>query len=90
MSELEVVCRVSDIPDEIKIDLSKMEDVFTVGEIQLPANVRTKIPAGHIVAQVSFIAEEVAATPEAAEVGATPTEPEVITEKKAEEPAAEE
>jgi large subunit ribosomal protein L25 len=90
MSELEVVCRVSDIPDEIKIDLSKMEDVFTVGEIQLPPNVRTKVPSGHIVAQVSFVAEEVVATPEAAEVGAVPTEPEVITEKKPTEEAAEE
>lgn len=89
MTELEVICRVSDIPDEIKVDLSKMEDVFTVGEIQLPPGVKTKVPAGHIVAQVSFIAEEVVATPEAAEVGAAPAEPEVITEKKAEEEAEE-
>ena len=90
MTELEVVCRVSDIPDEIRIDLSKMEDVFTVGEIQLPSNVKTKVPAGHIVAQVSFVAEEVAPTPEAGEVAAAPTEPEVITEKKPTEEAAEE
>lgn len=88
MSDLEVVCRVADIPSEIKVDLSKMEDVFTVGDVVLPEGVRTKVPPHHIVAQVSFIAEEVAA-PEAAEVAAAATEPEVITEKKAAEEAEE-
>src|SRR5688572_21056032 len=43
MSQLEVVCKVSDIPSEIKVDLSKMEDVFTVAEIQLPPGVRTNV-----------------------------------------------
>lgn len=88
MTELEVICRVMDIPGEIKIDLSKMDEVFTVGEIQLPPNVRTKVSTHQIVAQVTFVAEEVVATAEAAEVGAAGAEPEVITEKKAEEKAA--
>ena len=89
MTELPVICRVKDIPGEIKVDLSKMEDIFTVGEIQMPPGVRTKLPAHHIAAQVSFIAEEVVATPEAADVAAAgAAEPEVITEKKAEEKAA--
>lgn len=91
MTQLDVICKVSEIPGEIKIDLSKMEDLFTVGEIQLPPGVRTKVPAHQIVAQVTFVAEEVIAAPEAAEVAAVAAEPEVITEKKAaEEPAAEE
>jgi hypothetical protein len=88
MTELEVICRVMDIPGEIKIDLSRMEDSFTVGEIALPPNVRTKVPVHNIVAQVTFVAEEETTTAEAAEVEAGAAEPEVITEKKAEEKAA--
>ena len=91
MTELEVICKVKDIPEEIKVDIGKMEDVFTVGEIQLPPGVRTKLAPHYLVAQVTFVKEEVIAppTPEAAEVAAGPAEPEVITEKKAEEKAAE-
>lgn len=89
MSDLEVICRVADIPGEIKVDLSKMEEVFTVSEIQLPEGVRTKVSPYHIVAQVSFIAEEVVASPEAAEVAAGAAEPEVITEKKPTEEGSE-
>ena len=88
MNQLEVVCKVSDIPGEIKVDISKMEDVFTVSDVQLPEGVRTNVDPDQIVAQISFVAEEVAAAPEAAEVEAA-VEPEVITEKK-EEAAAEE
>ena len=50
---------------------------------------RTKIPAHQIVAQVTFVAEDIVAAPEAAEVVAT-AEPEVITEKKVEEAPADE
>jgi large subunit ribosomal protein L25 len=89
MSQLEVICKVSEIPSEIKVDISKMEEMFTVSEIQLPPGVRTKVSPHQIVAQVTYVAEEVVAAPEAAEVAGA-AEPEVITEKKAEEPAAEE
>jgi large subunit ribosomal protein L25 len=85
MTQLEVICKVSEIPDEIKVDISKMEEVFTVGELQLPPGVRTKVNPNQLVAQITQVLEEVAAT-EAAEPGAT-AEPEVITEKKAEEGA---
>ncbi len=81
MTELEVICRVKDIPDEIKVDLSKMENVFTVSQIQLPEGVRTKVSPNHLVAQITFVQEEVVAA-EAAEVTAGGAEPEVITEKK--------
>lgn len=89
MTQLEVICKVSDIPDEIKVDISKMEDVFTVGQIVLPATVRTKIDPAQVVAQISLIMEEVVAA-EATEVEATGAEPEVITEKKPEAGAEEE
>ena len=89
-SQLEVICKVSEIPSEIRVDISKMEDVFTIGEIQLPPGVRTKLPPHLLVAQISFVQEEVVATPEAVEVGATPAEPEVLTESKKTEEGAEE
>jgi large subunit ribosomal protein L25 len=89
MTQLDVVCKVSEIPDEIKVDITKMDNVFTVGEIQLPAGVRTKVSPHQLVAQVTLVLEEVAASPEAAEVTAGGAEPEVITEKKADDKAAE-
>jgi large subunit ribosomal protein L25 len=86
MTQLEVICKVAEIPDEIKVDISKMEEVLTVGEIQLPPGVRTKVSPYLLVAQITTVLEEVAVAPEAAEV-AVVAEPEVITEKK---PVAEE
>lgn len=89
MSQIEVVCKVSEIPGEIKVDISKMEDVFTVGELVLPPGVRTKMNPHQIVAQITLVAEEVASAGEAAEPGAASAEPEVITEKKEEEKSEE-
>jgi large subunit ribosomal protein L25 len=88
VTELDVICKVSDIPSEIKVDISKMEELITVGEIQLPPGVRTDVSPEKIVAQITLVAEEEVAAPEAAEVAATGAEPEVIAEKKVEERAA--
>jgi large subunit ribosomal protein L25 len=90
ITDLEVVCKVKDIPEEIKVDISKMEELVEVKDIKLPEGVRTNVDPEAIVAQITFVAEEVIATPEAAEVAAGAAEPEVITEKKptAEEAAA--
>jgi large subunit ribosomal protein L25 len=91
MTEIEVICKVKDIPGEIRVDLSKLEDVLMVKDVKLPEGIRTKENPESVVAQITFIAEEVAATPEAGEVAeGAAAEPEVITEKKpAEEAAAE-
>jgi large subunit ribosomal protein L25 len=88
MSDIEVICKVKDIPGEIKVDISKLEEVLMVKDIQLPEGIRTNQTPDSVVAQITFVAEEVVVAPEAAEVveGAA-AEPEVITEKK---PAAEE
>jgi large subunit ribosomal protein L25 len=90
VTELEVICKVSEIPSEIKVDISRMEEMVTVREIQLPPGVRTNEPPDRIVAQITLVAEEVVpVAAEAAEVTAVAgAEPEVITEKKAEERAA--
>jgi large subunit ribosomal protein L25 len=87
LTDLEVICRVNEIPEEIKVDLSLMGEgmLLTVGDVVLPPGVRANVPPDTPVAHVSFVkrAEEIVG--EEAEVPA-PAEPEVITEAKAEEP----
>ncbi len=82
MAQLEVACKVRDIPEEIRIDLSMVMrgTTLTLGEIKLPAGVSATLPADHIICRVTTVAEETA-TGEAAtaEGGAAP---EVIKEKK--------
>lgn len=80
MTELEVICRVDAIPDEIKVDLSEMEQSFHVGEITLPAGVRTEVDPNYSVAQITVVQEE-EAEGEEVEV-AEGSEPEVISEAK--------
>lgn len=81
ITELEVICKASDIPDEIVVPIGAMEDVLTVGQIALPPGVRTELNPDTPVSMITFIEEEVAA--EAAEVVGE-AEPEVITERKPE------
>ncbi|HRP64122.1 MAG TPA: 50S ribosomal protein L25 [Phycisphaerales bacterium] len=85
MTELEIVCRVTDIPDEIRVDLSSMEDVFTVSDLVLPAGVRTTLDAGTPIAQITFVSEAEEGEAVAVEGAA---EPEVITGAKSEEEKA--
>jgi large subunit ribosomal protein L25 len=90
MTQLEVICKVNAIPGEIRVDLSSLETTFTVGEINLPENVRAAARPDSVVAHISLVHEEVP-TGEAAEVApAAPAEPEVITAKKEEEAPPEE
>jgi large subunit ribosomal protein L25 len=86
MSELEVECLVTEIPERIVQDVSHMEkdSVLHVSDLKLPPGVKVLNDPEQIVAQVREIREEVAA-PVAAEEGAA--EPEVIGRKKEEEGA---
>jgi large subunit ribosomal protein L25 len=89
-AELEVVCKAGEIPSEIRVDLSKLEeDAITVSQITLPPGVKANVPPETPLVHIEFVAEEVVAE---AAVVAGPAEPEVITAKKEEEPgeAAEE
>lgn len=83
ITELPVICKVRDIPEEIKVDLSHMGDTFLAKEIALPAGVRVDLDADDIIARIELIAELVEG--EAAAVEGTAVQPEVITEKKLEE-----
>jgi len=87
ISELEVECLVTDIPDKILHNVSEMalDDVLHIKDLNLPSGVRALADEDQIVAQVKEIKEEEAA-PVAAE--AASAEPEVIG-KKAEDEAAE-
>jgi large subunit ribosomal protein L25 len=88
ISELEVECLVTDIPDKIVHNVSEMalDDVVHIKDLKLPAGVRPLADEDLIVAQVKEIKEEEAA-PAAAEAGAA--EPEVIGKKPEEGEAAE-
>jgi large subunit ribosomal protein L25 len=86
ISELEIECLVTDIPDVIRANVSelKLNDVLHIKDLQLPKGVRVLQDEDLIVASVKEVVE--AQTTEAAE-GAT-AEPEVIGKKKEDDEAA--
>ena len=86
LTELEVICRVNEIPDEIKVDLNLMGEatVLTVGEVPLPPGLRATTHPGTPVAHISFVHKE-EAVGEEVEVVPGAEEPEVITEAKPDE-----
>ncbi len=90
LTDLEVVCKANAIPEEIKVDLSNMENMLTVAEIELPSGVRAAVEPETPVARIYFAREE---EPEAEEVevaAEAAEEPEVITEAKDEKEKDEE
>jgi large subunit ribosomal protein L25 len=90
LHELQISCLPGMIPGRIEADVSALNigDVLTVGQLSMPTGVRVLNDASQAVATVSPpMAEE--APPEAAAVAA-PAEPEVLTERKPKEEAAEE
>ncbi len=86
LNELVITCRVSDIPEEIRVDLTTMgeETLMTTGQIDLPEGVALAQDPSTPVAHVGFVhAEE--AEGEEVEVETDVAEPEVITEGKTED-----
>jgi large subunit ribosomal protein L25 len=85
LHELEVECLATEIPDEIRVDVSglKVGDVLHVADLMLPAGVVPLVDRSTVVAVVSR-AEGEEAKPAAAEAPAAPKEPEVITRRKEE------
>ena len=86
LTDLEVICRVSHIPEEIKVELESMEDrtMLTIGDLTLPDGIRAASDPGTPVAHVSYVHREEAVAEEV-EVTPATTEPEVITETKSAE-----
>src|SRR3984893_15702029 len=99
LREVEIECLPSDIPSSIEADVSElvMGKVLRVSDLPHGERLTFLTDENQPVAHVVSVKEEVCAAPEvvAAEVGATPTEPEVIKKGKQEiaeegaEPAAE-
>lgn len=81
---LEVICRVNEIPEEIKVDLTLMGEgtVLTIGDLSLPPGVRAAAGPETPVSHISFVKKEEEVVGEEAEVVPTEGEPEVITEAK--------
>ncbi|MCQ2377633.1 MAG: 50S ribosomal protein L25 [Victivallaceae bacterium] len=86
--ELEVVCRPQDLPEAVRVDVTKLNigDSLTVADLVLPQGVRCELDPETLVFHVILPREE--AEPEASAEGAA-AEPEAINEKKAEARAAE-
>ena len=89
LHELPVVCRPADLPESIKVDVTKLEigDALTVADIELPAGVKADIDSEAVVFHVVRQQEE--QEPEAEAEGEAATEPEAINEQKTESRAAE-
>ena len=80
VQQLEVECKVRDIPEGIRIDMSQMEgDVMTVAQVKLPAGVTAVTDPHYAVVRVVTVAEEAEGEAAATTAGA---EPEVLTAKK--------
>lgn len=83
ISELQVRCKVRDIPESIRIDLTHMVgDILTVAELKLAAGVVAVSNPHSALARVVVVLEEAAG--EAAATGAVAAAPEVLTAKKEE------
>lgn len=87
MWELDVMCLPRNIPEKILVDVSKLEigDVLTVGDLVLPAGVKTEHDPEAVVATVVPPMKEEEVSEEGA---AGATEPEVIKKEKKDEGAA--
>ena len=80
VQQLEVECKVRDIPEAIRIDMSQMDgDVMTVSQVKLPAGVAAVTDPHYAVVRVVTVAEEAEGEAAATTAGA---EPEVLTAKK--------
>jgi large subunit ribosomal protein L25 len=80
VTELEIECKVRDIPEEIRVDLGGITaDVYTVGEFKLADGLKAVTDPHAALSRVVTIAEEAEGEAAAPTAGA---EPEVLTAKK--------
>jgi len=80
VQQLEVECKVRDIPEGVRIDLTQMEgDIMTVAQVKLPEGVIAVTDPHFAVARVVTVTEEAEGEAAATTAGA---EPEVLTAKK--------
>ena len=88
--EIEIECMVKDIPGSILVDLSTVEEVFTVGDLELPDGVKVMLDEARHIAHISFVKEEVVEEPvEVETVEGEESAPEVIGDDAEATPAEE-
>ena len=80
--EIEIECMVKDIPSSIVVDLTEVEEIFTIGDLELPEGVKATLDPERHIAHVTIVAEEVEEAEGIAE-GEEET-PEVISESEEE------
>jgi large subunit ribosomal protein L25 len=56
--EIEIECMVKDIPGTIAVDLSVVEEVFTIGDLILPEGVKATLDEARHIAHITIIKEE--------------------------------
>lgn len=83
MTEVPVRCRVSDLPEEIRLDITNLEadSHLSAADITLPAGVTLDCDPEMVVAIINVQAESAEGT-EGQAIGAEGSEPEVIKAKK--------
>jgi len=84
-TEIEVRCKVRDIPHGISADITDLEEALTIGELDMPAGVEALLPPERHICHITMVAEEPKA--EATEVDADGDEPAVIAKDDAEDAA---
>lgn len=90
-NEVDVECRVTDIPDYLEVDIAELDvgHAITAAELKMPSDeLKLKTDPHAILAQI-VIQQEIKVEEEATVEGAAATEPEVITAKKKDEEGAE-
>ena len=88
--QIEIECMVKDIPGSILVDLSTVEEVFTVGDLELPDGVKVMLDEARHIAHISFVKEEVVEEPvEVETVEGEESAPEVIGDDAEAAPAEE-
>ncbi len=73
LTELEVSCKVRDIPEEVIVQMDEMEESFNVSELELPTEITAVASPETVVCHIVFKAEEEEET--GAEEGAEGAEP---------------
>ncbi len=86
VTELELECTVTNLPEEIEVDISHMDvgDIIHAGEVKLPKDTMVLLTDADAVVANLIQQKELEDTDESAEAGAQAA-PEVITEKKDED-----
>jgi large subunit ribosomal protein L25 len=93
LDSLPVRCAVSDLPELLRVDLSKLtpDQAITAGMIELPANVELDTEPDDIVVTVASVRQsETEIEGEAEQIGAEGAEPELVRDEKPEDEGEEE